>query len=88
MTTTPTALANDAHSKPNDEADSQHFGSNNNNNSNDDIYEIYGVKRQAAGTRQELHNTKARALATAALAAATATSSAEMPLEVNAVVNA
>lgn len=58
------------------------------NNSIDDIYGIYGVKRQAAGSKQELHNTKARALATAALAAATTTSSAEMPLEVNAVVNA
>nr|XP_014096723.1 Bardet-Biedl syndrome 4 protein homolog isoform X1 [Bactrocera oleae] len=93
LTSTPTGPASDA----NAENDGQHIGISNSNDSSgggmsntsiDDIYGIYGVKRQATGSKQELHNTKARALATAALAAATTTSSAEMPLEVNAVVNA
>ncbi|XP_018795702.1 PREDICTED: Bardet-Biedl syndrome 4 protein homolog isoform X2 [Bactrocera latifrons] len=92
LTSTPTGAASDAI----DAIDGQHIGSGNNssggdgmsNNGVDDIYGIYGVKRQAAGNKQELRNTKARALATAALAAAPTTSSAEMPLEVNAVVNA
>ncbi|XP_054090629.1 Bardet-Biedl syndrome 4 protein homolog isoform X1 [Zeugodacus cucurbitae] len=100
LTSTPTGLACDANAKPSDEIDSQLTGSANNNNNNsssadnmsnksiDDIYGIYGVKRQTAGTKQELHNTKAQALATAALAAASTMSAAEMPLEVHAVVNA
>ncbi|XP_039955122.1 Bardet-Biedl syndrome 4 protein homolog isoform X1 [Bactrocera tryoni] len=92
LTSTPTGAASDAI----DATDGQHIDTGNNssggdgmsNNSTDDIYGIYGVKRQAAGNKQELRNTKARALATAAHAAALTTSSAEMPLEVNAVVNA
>ncbi|XP_036332595.1 Bardet-Biedl syndrome 4 protein homolog [Rhagoletis pomonella] len=64
----------------------------------DDIYGIYGVKRQAAGDRKVLSDTKEKALVTAAAAAAAAaltnnastaaTIPTEMPLEVNAVVNA
>ncbi|XP_054738265.1 Bardet-Biedl syndrome 4 protein homolog [Anastrepha obliqua] len=84
LTSTPTGPASDTNFQPTEENNN-----NNNINSIDDIYGIYGVKREAAGNRKELNDRKVRALATAALAAAPTTPiSTEMPLEVNAVVNA
>ncbi|CAD7014755.1 Bardet-Biedl syndrome 4 protein homolog isoform X3 [Ceratitis capitata] len=80
---TPAGLARDVDFQASKESIREHES-----NSADDIYGIYGVKRQTAGNQQRLQDTKARALETAALAAATSAPSAEMPLEVNAVVNA